>query len=469
MGGMRQQSSGPTSRSGAAKLVGRIGVAVIALGLASCGPVGNDRNVLLLVIDTLRADHLVLYGYARPISPEIDAWAARGTVFNRAVATSPWTLPSFGSLFTGHLPSRHTAGLVAPTDTGERGFVRMDGSVRALAEILGDAGYATIAIVNNPFLDPGFDISRGFETYDYVAGNNARVRRASTIVDRAFAWLDGRSDSRPFFMVAHFFDPHMDYDPPPAVRGRFRDGYTGPLTVPISDLEGIRTGKLSLDDQDKSFIVGAYDEEVLFVDTQTGRLLEGLRARGLLDDALVVLVADHGEEFWDHGGFEHGHTLYQELLHVPMIVWGPGVQAQRITEPVSIADVFPTVLEALELPAEEGLVSQSLWGALSRGEPIPARALVAEGTLYGPERKSLIRWPHKVVLNLKTRERKLFDLDADPGETRNLAKTELALLNSLLSELQSHLRAASRELVRHNTAELDEATKEKLRALGYLD
>jgi arylsulfatase A-like enzyme len=451
-------------------VLSRIVVAVAALALASCGgPAGNGRNVLLLVIDTLRADHLGLYGYERPISPEIDRWAAQGAVFDHAIATSPWTLPSFGSLFTGHLPSRHTAGVVAPTDSGERGFVRMDGSVRALAEILGDAGYATVAIVNNPFLDPSFDLSRGFETYDYVGGNNARVRRANVIVDRAFAWLDGRTESGPFFMVAHFFDPHMNYDPPPSVRGHFKDGYEGPLEVPISDLEGIRTGKVSLDEKDKSFIVGAYDEEVLFCDTQTGRLLEGLRSRGLLDDTLVVLVADHGEEHWDHGGFEHGHTMFQELLHVPMVAWGPEVQARRIAEPVSIADFFPTVLEALEFPALEGLAGQSLWGALSRGEPIPARAIVAEGNLYGPERKTLIRWPHKVVLNLQNRQRTLFDLEEDPAETQNLAQAELALLNSMLSELQSHLRAASRELVRSNAAELDEATKEKLRALGYLD
>ena len=139
--------------------------------------------------------------------------------------------------------------------------------------------------------------------------------------------------------------------------------------------------------------------------------------------------------------------------------------------PRDIADgmTIQALLEALELPAEEGLTGRSLWGALARGEPVPERSLVAEGNLYGPERKALVRWPHKVVLNLKTRERKLFDLEEDPRETQNLAQTEVALLNSLLSELQSHLRTASRELVRHNAAELDDATKEKLRALGYLD
>jgi arylsulfatase A-like enzyme len=270
-------------------------------------------------------------------------------------------------------------------------------------------------------------------------------------------------------MVAHFFDPHIDYDPLPAVRGRFSSGYAGPLASPISGVEAIRSGQLPLDERDRAFIVGTYDEELLSVDMQAGRLLEGLRSRGLIQDTLVVLVADHGEEFWDHGGFEHGHSMFQELLHVPMIVWGPGVRAQRITEPVSIADVFPTVLEALALPAQEGLTSESLWGALSRGEPIPPRALVAEGNLYGPEYKSLIQWPHKVVLDLETHEGKLFDLDADPGETRNLARAEPALLNALLAALHSHLRESTLALARHPAARIDEATKEKLRALGYLD
>jgi arylsulfatase A-like enzyme len=437
------------------RLLGRLCAAVLALTLAGCGGSGgNNRNVLLIVIDTLRADHLGIYGYGRPTSPEIDAWAAKGAVFDRAFATSPWTLPSFGSIYTGQIPSRHTAGLVGPSQDGQRGFVRLDPSVRTIAEILSEHGYATAAIVNNPFLHPNFEISRGFEVYDYVPGDNAEIRRANVIVDRTLAWLDQR-EGGPFLLLSHFFDPHINYDPP--------------IAVPISAIRGIRSGELSLDERDREVVTAAYDEEVFFVDVQVGRLLDGIRSRGLLDDTVIVLVSDHGEEFWDHGGFEHGHTMFQELLHVPMIVWGPDVRPPRIGEPVSIADVLPTVLEALELPAEEGISGRSLWGSLTEGDPIPERGLVAEGNLYGPERKALIRWPHKVVLNIVTRERKLFDLEADPEEKEDRAKEQVALLNSLLSELQAELRSATRERVQSQAAELDAATRDQLRALGYLE
>ncbi|HEY5659084.1 MAG TPA: sulfatase [Myxococcota bacterium] len=448
----------------------RIALAWLAFGLAACGASGGEpRNVVLLVIDTLRADHLGLYGYERPTSPQIDAWAARGAVFDRAMATSPWTLPSFGSLFTGQLPSRHTAGFLGATSGGERGFVTLDASVRSLAEILGEAGYATVAIANNPFLDPEFEISRGFEVYDHEPGSEGEIRRANAIVDRAFDWLDHRSDARPFLMLVHFFDPHINYDPPDGVRGRFAGDYAGPLESPISDLKAIRAGRIPLGARDRAFIVSTYDEEILFVDAQAGRLLAGLRSRGCLEDTIVVLVSDHGEEFWDHGGFEHGHSMFQELLRVPMIVWGPGIPPQRIAEPVSIADVFPTALEALGLPAVEALASRSLWGVLTRGEAPPVQDLIAEGNLYGPEHKSLIRWPHKLVFDVESRRAKLFDLEADPSETRDIAAAQPALAKALLSALDAQLREASLARMQHRAADLDESTKEKLRALGYLD
>jgi arylsulfatase A-like enzyme len=460
-------------RAGKIRAAGLAGILAAAAalqgcGVQGCGVRGNGLSAVLIVVDTLRADHLGVYGYDRPTSPEIDRWAAEGALFERALAPSPWTLPSFGSLYTGHIPSRHTAGVVAPDAEGKKAFVRLDPSVRTLAEILAGAGYATAAVATNPFLHPNFGISRGFETYDYIPGNNREIRRANATIDRALEWLD-RERAGPFLLLVHLFDPHMNYDPPPPVRGTFEDGYKGPLRVPVSDLERIRSGELALEEPDRHFVVSAYDEEILFVDGQVGRLLEGLRARALLESSVVFLVSDHGEEFWEHGGFEHGHAMFQELLHVPMIVWGPGVEPRRIAEPASLVDVLPTLLDALGLPPEDGIAGQSLWGALARGEPLPERAFTIEGNLYGPERKALIRWPYKAIVNVATRQRKLYHLGDDPGETRNLAEEEPAALNRLLLELQEQLRAASRDHLRHHAAELDAATREQLRALGYLD
>jgi arylsulfatase A-like enzyme len=448
-----------------------LGLALVSLcvGFLGCGGgAGNRRNVVLIVPDTVRADHLGLYGYGRPTSPELDRWAESGAVFDHAFATSPWTLPSFASIYTGQLPSRHSAGLVMPDSNSGRAFVRLDPTVPTLAEILAQEGYATGAVINNPFLHAEFGVARGFETYDYVPGNNEQIRRADVMVNRALGWLDGR-DGRPFFLLVHLFDPHMNYDPPISVRGRFTKGYEGKLAYPVADLEGIRKGRIPLDAADREFIIGAYDEELLFVDIQLGRLLEGIRSRGLLDDTVVVLVSDHGEEFFDHGGFEHGHTVYQELLHVPMVVWGPDVRAGRIADPVSIADLYPTILDALELPRDSEIAAESLWKRVQGGEPPTPRSLVAEGNLYGPEHKALLRWPHKVIVNTVTQKRWLYDLAQDPSEKQDLAGPQAAVMVRLLSELQQTVRTATRQRIQKHEAEIPAETREQLRALGYLD
>jgi arylsulfatase A-like enzyme len=346
--------------------------------------------------------------------------------------------------------------------------VALDPTAASLPEILSAKGYATAAVINNPFLHAQFGIARGFETYDYAPGNNAQIRRADVIVERSLAWVDAR-DERPFFLLVHFFDPHMDYDPPVSVRGRFGKDYSGKLTLPISDLAAIREGKIELDDADKAFITAAYDEELLFVDVQLGKLLEGLRGRGALDDTVIVITSDHGEELFDHGGFEHGHTVHQELLHVPLVVSGPGVAGNRHGGAVSIVDILPTVLEALGLPPQEGILGRSLWGVAARDEVPPERELIAEGVLYGPERKALVRWPQKATLNVVSRERKLYDLEKDPTETENLAGAQPAVVNSMLSDLVDRVRDATRARIQQHAANIPAETREQLRALGYLD
>ncbi len=447
-----------------------LGLALLLLiGIVGCEKTeGNRRNVVLIVLDTVRADHLGLYGYGRPTSPALDRWSERGAVFDMALATSPWTLPSFGSIYTGELPSRHSAGLLMPDEGQGRSFVALDPTVPSLPQLLAARGYATAAVINNPFLHPQFGVARGFETYDYAPGNNAQIRRADVIVQRSLSWLDARDD-RPFFLVVHFFDPHMNYDPPLAVRGRFAKDYKGKLTLPISDLAGIREGKIELDDADRTFIAAAYDEELLFVDVQLGRLFEGFRERGVLGDTVIVLTSDHGEELFDHGGFEHGYSVHQEVLHVPLVLWGPGIDGKRYGGAVSIADISPTILEALGLPATEGVVGRSLWGVVTRDEVVPERELIAEGVLWGPERKALVRWPQKATLNVVSRERSLYDLSTDPTEQRNLAGTQLAVVNSMLSDLIDRVREAQRARIQQHAAAIPAETREQLRALGYLD
>lgn len=444
----------------------RSGVAALALALCACGGAPPPRNVLLVVVDTLRADHLGFYGYERPTSPGLDAWVARGVVFDQALATSPWTLPSFASLYTGELPSRHGAGRVRG-DSGAGVLIgRLNRQVRPLAEILREGGFATAAVVNNPFLDPKAGLGRGFSHYDLYPTANYQMRRAGEVVDRGLEWLES-AGTAPFLLVLHLFDPHLEYDPPPATRGRFTAGYKGKLRYPVSDLRRIRRKLVATRAPDRAFIVGAYDEEILYVDGEVVRLLDRLETAGRLADTLVVLLADHGEELFDHGGFEHGHTVYQELLHVPLVMWGPGVRPGRVETPVSIVDVLPTLLDALGLPAEPGIAGRSLWPLLRRGTVPGERALFAENTLLGPERKALLRWPHKLVFDAATRESQLFDLAADPLETRDRARDLPRLVDTLRVELDAIVGSGGRGP--SDPVEFSDEVVDRLQELGYLD
>ena len=446
------------------------GRAVAAIGLlALCACAAEPpRNVVLVVVDTVRADHLGLYGHERPTSPRLDEWSARGVVFEQALATSPWTVPSFASIYTGHLPSRHGAARVAQ-DPGAPGVSigRLDDGVRTLAEVLFERGFDTAAIVNNPFLHARGGLARGFSSYDHQPGNNWKMRRADAVVDRTLAWIDRPRDT-PFLLVAHLFDPHLDYDPPEPFRGRFADGYSGGIRYPVSDLRRIRASRVAHRPEDRRFIAGAYDEELLYIDAQIGRLLDGLEERGLLDDTLVILVSDHGEELFDHGSFEHGHSVYQELLRVPLVIWAPEARARRIAAPVSIADVFPTVLAAIGAAPEPGLHGRSLWNAVLGGEAPTERVFVAENTLRGGEQKALVRWPHKLVLDVTTDRARLFDLVRDPGETRDLASEHPDVRDQMLVILRATLDDAQRGRTAE-PVEFPPETIERLRELGYLE
>jgi choline-sulfatase len=432
---------------------------------AGCGDGARPRSVLLVVVDTWRADHLGIYGYARPTSAKLSPWLARAAVFEHAFATSGWTLPSFGSLFTGQIPSRHAAGL--SRGGAEPGFAFLDATVQPLGALLAGHGFATAAVVNNPFLHPGFGLSRGFETWDYVFGNYAHNPRASQIVYWGLRWLDAR-DERPFLLLLHLFDPHLSYDPPPAVRGRFTRGYNGPLKLPFAGFGEANPGWSPAGEAERRFVAGAYDEELLFVDRQLARLLTGLERRRLLDDTLVLLTSDHGEELFDHGGFEHGHTLHQELLRVPLIVWGPGVRGGRIDAPVSLVDVLPTLLDALGLPAPPDLAGRSLWPLLRGGPAPPPHAFYAEGALHGPDRKALLRWPWKLVVSEGEAPR-LYDLSVDPTEQHERAAEEPARVAALLRELREGTSEAVARRGERVPARIDAEIRAQLEALGYAD
>jgi len=431
------------------------------------------RAVVLIVVDALRADHLGTYGYkARETSPNIDRWAERGRVFERAYATSSWTLPSFGSILTGRLPSAHSAGIEGgdTADVGvevvaARPFLALPPGVPTVAEILAAEGFATGAFVANPFLEPRFGLNRGFIDYDHYDTSNEELRSATEVVDLALGWIDAHAD-RSLFLMVHLFDPHLDYDAPAPFRGRFAVSDEGAFELPVRGMWPIRNRIAEMSAAERDFIAAAYDEELAYVDAEVGRLLQGLQDRGILESGLVALTADHGEELFEHDGFEHGHSMYEEVLRVPMILWGPGVSAGRDDFPVSLVDVAPTVLAAAGAAVGNDLPGVVLLDE-ARAERPRQRAIIAERPLYGPRTKAIVRWPHKAILEIDSGAAMLFDLVADPGEHDDLAARRPEKLRALLGELSARL-AEAKALGVGVQAELDEDLLRRLRALGYI-
>ncbi|MEO0650940.1 MAG: sulfatase [Planctomycetota bacterium] len=372
--------------------------ATCAWALAGCTPDAPPRpNLLLITVDTLRADALGVYGYDRPTSPGIDAWARGAARFESAMATSSWTLPTLATLHTGQLPSTtHTPDFAASLP------LEFD----TLAERLRVAGFETAAIATHTFLGVRHGLHQGFTHFDddmvlYVADSHAEVTsdrvtgRAMTFIDRMEAARE-RNGDRPWFLWVHYFDPHDSY--------LAHEGFSEPF---------------GLDDNRD-----LYDGEIAYTDHHLSTLLDYLEQSGVADQTLVCLVADHGEEWRDHGGLKHGETLYEEVLRVPLLFAGPGVEPGVVEEPVSTLDVFPTLHELLGLPldttAGPGTSLVELWrgGGLDRerGEMVAELQL---GT--GRELLAIRAGDEKLILDLAADTAALYDLGEDPLEQRDLS------------------------------------------------
>ncbi len=432
----------------------RVVWAALVLFATACVPGGRPESAVIIVVDTLRADHLGFYGYSRATSPALDVRTLSGLVFERAYTTSPWTLPALGSLVTGHVPSEHLAGLRVSVD-GTPSFTPLSHAMPTIAELLGIRYWATGAVVNNPFLTARSGIARGFDSYDY----DEAKRRADAAVDAALAWLADRANQR-FFLLLHLFDPHLPYDAPPP----FRESFTGPRPAgePRPNAAQLRAARERGEPLDAEFLRNAYDEEIAFVDRELGRFFAELEARGLLRKTLVILTADHGEEFLEHGALEHGHSVFDEVVRVPLVIWGPGVRAGRSDAPASLRDLPATVLSALDIAPPPGFPGRPL---LASGSP---DTIVAEHTLYGSERKAALAWPWKLHWARGGEELALFDLAGDPGERTDVLAQHRPEAQPLLAALRASAeRDAAAE--RRASAAIDEKTRARLKELGYIE
>ena len=429
-------------------------------------PKPGAPNVLVVTVDTLRADRLGCYGYPRPTSPHIDALAARGVRFANAYSSAPWTLPSYGSLFTGLLPGEHRAGVVterdalfgldqdAPTKTTTE-VLRAD--VPTLAEMFAAGGFATAMFHNNPYLSRAAGLDRGFQRYVRYESN------AQNGVDLALEWTK-EAGTAPWFLVLHLMDPHFPYAPPAPFDERFAAHSVDSIPEWPPSLATLRAGRPTNEIADLSS--NLYDGEIAFTDQEIGRLLGKLEQRGALANTIVVLHSDHGEEFWEHGSCDHGHTQHEELLRVPLVVaWPDHAPAGRVVEErVRALDLFNTLLDLAGLAARAGLESRSLVPLFTASDA--PRRTIAEAIHGGPREI-------KVVLDGATKlvqrgiETKLHDLATDPMEARDLAATYAQRVEEMRAFLLVH-RARTREAAKRAQAlQFDEDTNAKLQNLGY--
>jgi choline-sulfatase len=391
------------------------------------------RNVLLVTIDTLRADRVGAYGSLRGATPNLDRLAARAVVFEKAFTTAPLTLPAHASLLSGLWPFRHAARVNGSDVVGP--------DAPLLAQRLQQGGFATGAAVGSLVLRSGTGLSRGFDVYDdRFAENSGRAQRewnarraGDEVVDRAAAWLDRVGDRR-FFLWVHLYDPHAPYAPPPPYRGRF-------------------AGQ-------------PYDDAVAYADSCLGRLIGRLESNGLAADTLIAVAGDHGESLGEHGETTHGVFLYDATLHVPLLLALPGqTTPRRIGTPVSLADVAPTLAEAAGLPPAPA-DGESLLPLLS-GRPAASHRVYAESVYPA----ALLGWSPLFAVRsegakyVEAPHPELYDLAADPAENRNVFSPSRADARALARELAA-IRSA-RRATPAAPAGAPEALS-RLTSLGYL-
>lgn len=434
---------------------------LLGTSLAGCssltGPPPPD--VVLLVVDTLRADHVGAYGGARPTSPAIDQLAAQGVRFERAYASSPWTLPSTATILTGRAPSAHGAVRVGQ---------RLSPAALTLPERLQDAGYSTVALSANPFVSATWGLEQGFDLFEQPLRAPGDHSSADALVRRGLELLDGEC-ARPCLLYLHFIDPHDPYTPHEA--HDFDPGPTGRL-VGGEEIGVLRRLDPALQAEELAFIVASYDEEIAATDAAVGRLLGGLEARGRRNDAVIALTADHGEEFMGRGWLGHTRTLYEELLRVPLVVVAPGVAPELRTEPVGLQQLAPTLAQLAGLPsgAAPGLPLGSaktlIHTVFSEVDFVPMNE---SERLKTAKKQAVIEGDWKLIRDGRGGGTELFHLATDPGERTNLAVAEPEKRAELERALDAAAALAGAAPLPRQETRMSDEEQEQLRHLGYIE
>ena len=453
--------------------------ALLAVAIMGCGYGERPQNLVLVSIDTLAPAHMSTYGSPRKTTPNIDSLLPDSLLFARAFSPSPWTLPSHAALLTGRFPS------ALALDPSDPGILR---GAPVLAELFQRRGYSTAAFTGAVYVSSSFGFDRGFDTYSEELGGSAAP---------ALEWLEAQAGAEPFFLFFHTYEPHAYYNDrrfvEPGAGGRIKEIFSE-FPDPLADK--VCCGAMALTPAEQDYLLALYDGDIASADEMIGALVSALDGLDLLDHTTIIVTSDHGEEFWEHTGRggHHGHTLYDELLHIPLLWFERGIRAAGETSdlPVSLIDLTPTIVSRFGIDAPPQLDGRDLTPLLA-GEPEePRRALFAGGIAHGPARFSIRTAAGKLIWTPEPEEQlgqgqrhpvpvesriELY-LPDDPEEQHNVADRLPAVREALLQELKAHLTTTRRAAARAAEArasnetgseELPLQTREQLRRLGYID
>jgi arylsulfatase A-like enzyme len=464
------------NRSGAIRKTALVLIAcllILTAGIFIEGKINppDGPNIVLIVVDCLRPDHMGYYGYSRDTSPVMDRLAREGLVFKNTYSNAPWTKPAVVSLFTSLYPNTH--GVIGLLDC-------LPVPSLTMAEILKNNGYDTFCLIGgNSALRKEFNFQQGFDFFM----NGKYSQLSADVVTGTFLSLIPESQKKRFFAYIHYMDAHLPYNKNKYNRQFPRKAgalFAEPGKIDQHDVRDW-TASNKLSDDDKNYLVSLYDGQIRFVDEHIGKIIAVLKEKNILENTLVIITADHGEEFWEHKNVLHAHTLYNELIHVPLIMTGNRLTHSEINNRVTLIDLLPTILESAAVPAGKyKLQGIDLLDAVNGKNSQWGVPIFATGALFGDEKFCIIdkdNW--KLILNTKDVKNKgklvgyrneaafeLYNLTKDPLEQQNLKDTETGKLARLKKEIDN--LADLKKLFKSKKRALDEKTKDRLRSLGYL-
>lgn len=428
----------------------------------------RPRGMIMLVIDTIRQDIFRVYNPRTPVAtPSFDALAKDARVFDNAYSTAPWTKPAVTTILTSLYPSSHGA---------QSEIAKLSPQLTLLSEILKEQGFTTALFSANGYVSDYFGFTQGWDHFVNLPRKKERTQ-AKDVFERVLAWLENLKSDEPFFLYIQTVDPHVPYQTPSRFLSKYlATPYEGPLAPAVSgyELNAFNDGTLEMDDADRAYVLAMYNAEVSYHDEYMGLFVDKLKTLKLLDDLVLVVTSDHGEELFDHGKLDHGHSLHEELIRAPLLIRHPSsVPPGRFTPAVSIIDIAPTVLEILGVRPPAHMQGRSLLAALQGAlPPFPAYAIAERGD----RERSIRLGPYKLIYSTRGAP-ELYDLRHDPKEQRDIAKRRPLALRACEMHLFEGLRIP-RALDRPNgmsvnaqfeagTAKPDSALMRHLRALGY--